>query len=65
MLDKLLSNLGLQNVSKTVGAVVGAGFGILVSKYGLPADLASVEIQTGVTMIVTGLVAYLFPANRK
>lgn len=73
MLKNILSSLGVQNISKAIGAkiggIVGAGFGLLVAKYGLPAEFATVEIQTGVTMAVSGLfagvIAYFFPENKK
>lgn len=52
------------NYSKLVGSAVGAIFGILVSKFALPAEYASPEIQASVTVLLTAVVTYLFPANK-
>lgn len=52
------------NYSKMIGSVVGFLMGVAVS-YGLPAELADPEIQIGLTAVATGVVTYLFPANKK
>lgn len=52
------------NYSKFFGSIVGALAGVAVSKLGLPADLATPEIQAATTVILTGIVTFLFPANQ-
>lgn len=64
MLSAILRFFGLSNASKAIGATVGAAFGYLVS-LGLPGELATPEMQAAVTVIVSGVVAWLFPANIK
>lgn len=49
--------------SKFIGAVVGAVSGFLVARFGLPAEWATPEMQGAVTVFLSGIVTYLFPAN--
>ncbi|CCV07448.1 hypothetical protein MESS2_570007 [Mesorhizobium metallidurans STM 2683] len=51
------------NYSKLIGSIVGGVIGWLGSKYALPPDLTSPEVQTGATLILSAVATYLFPAN--
>lgn len=53
------------NYSKLVGSVVGSLLGIAVSSWGLPAELATPEIQVAIVALITGVVTWAFPANKK
>lgn len=53
------------NYSKLLGSVVGSIFGIAVAANALPAELATPEIQGAVVALITGVVTYAFPANKK
>lgn len=50
--------------SKFMGSIVGGVLGIAVAKYGLPTDLASPENVATITMGLSGLMTWLFPANK-
>lgn len=51
------------NYSKLIGSVVGGVIGWLGSRYALPANLTSPEIQAAATVILSAVATYLFPAN--
>ena len=51
------------NYSKLIGSIVGGIIGWLGSKYALPANLTSPEIQAAATLILSAVATYLFPAN--
>jgi len=55
----------LGNYSKFYGSLVGGIVGVLVSKYGLPAELATPEIQGAVTVLLAAVTTFLFPANKQ
>lgn len=63
MISAILRFFGAQNVSKFIGAIVGSAFGALVA-WGLPAELATTEIQMAVIVLLSGVVTWVFPANR-
>jgi hypothetical protein len=52
------------NYSKLVGSLVGGAFGFAVARWGLPADLATPEIQGAVTVLFGGILTFIFPANK-
>lgn len=52
------------NYSKAIGSVVGATLGLLVAYNFIPAEVNSVELATGITAIITGIVTWAFPANK-
>lgn len=52
------------NYSKLIGSLTGGIFGLLVSRYGLPAEFATPEIVGGVTTLIGGLFTWAFPANK-
>lgn len=54
----------LGNYSKMIGSVVGGVLGLLVSIFGLPAEFASPEVQGLVTVIMSAVFTYAFPANQ-
>lgn len=54
----------LGNYSKFLGSIVGGIFGILVGNFGLPTEYATPEIQNVVTVIMSALFTYAFPANQ-
>ncbi|RUU01447.1 hypothetical protein EOD23_21475 [Mesorhizobium sp. USDA-HM6] len=51
------------NYSKLIGSIVGGAVGWLGSKYALPPDLTSPEIQAAATLILSAVATYLFPPN--
>ncbi|RRH98032.1 hypothetical protein EH240_19720 [Mesorhizobium tamadayense] len=51
------------NYSKLIGSIVGGAVGWLGSKYALPPDLTSPEVQAAATLILSAVATYLFPAN--
>lgn len=53
----------MSNYSKFFGAIIGGLLGIGVSKFGLPADMASPEVVGGLTTLVSALATWLAPAN--
>lgn len=52
------------NYSKLFGSLIGGVIGIAVSKFGLPAELATPEIVGGITAIVGGIFTWGFPKNQ-
>lgn len=54
----------LGNYSKLYGSLIGGVFGVLVSRLGLPAELASPDIQSAVIVLMSGLFTYAFPRNK-
>lgn len=51
------------NYSKLIGSIVGGIIGWLGSKYALPPELTSPNIQAAATIILSAIATYLFPAN--
>jgi hypothetical protein len=51
------------NYSKLIGSLVGGVIGFLGSKYALPADLTSPDMQAAITLILSAVCTYVFPAN--
>lgn len=49
--------------SKFFGAIIGGILGVLVSKFGLPAELSSPEVVGGLTTLASAVVTWLAPAN--
>ncbi len=54
----------LFNYSKMAGSLVGGVLGILVSKFGLPAEYNSPEIQNAIVVLLSAVCTYLFPPNK-
>lgn len=54
----------LGNYSKLYGSLAGGIVGFIVSRLGLPADLATPEVQGAVTIILSALFTFFFPANK-
>jgi hypothetical protein len=52
------------NYSKLIGSLVGGVIGIAVSRWGLPAEWATPEIQGAVTVILGAAATFIFPANK-
>lgn len=53
----------LGNYSKLIGSLVGFVAGVAVS-YGLPAELATPEIQLSLTGLLVGVATWAFPKNK-
>lgn len=51
------------NYSKLFGSVIGGLLGLGVSKFGLPAEMASPEVVGGLTTLAAAVVTWAFPAN--
>lgn len=51
------------NYSKLIGSIVGGVVGWLGSKYALPPNFTSPEMQAAATLILSAAATYLFPAN--
>jgi hypothetical protein len=49
--------------SKLIGSIIGGVAGWLASRYALPPELTSPEIQGAATIILSAAATYLFPAN--
>lgn len=49
--------------SKLIGSIVGGLIGLGVSKFGLPAEWASPEMVSAVTLIFSAVATYAFPKN--
>lgn len=54
----------MSNYSKLIGAIVGGVIGFLGSKYALPADLTSPDMQAAITLILSAVATWAFPANK-
>jgi hypothetical protein len=52
------------NYSKLIGAVVGGVIGLLGSAFALPTDWATPEIQGALTVLMSALFTFFFPANK-
>jgi hypothetical protein len=52
------------NYSKLIGSLVGGVIGYLGSKYALPAEWTSPDMQAAITLILSAAATYLFPANK-
>jgi hypothetical protein len=52
------------NYSKVIGAVVGGVVGLLGSRFGLPTDWATPEVQGAITILLSAGATFLFPANK-
>lgn len=50
--------------SKMFGAIIGAVLGMAVAKFGLPAEVASPEVESALTLLVTAFATWLAPANK-
>lgn len=50
--------------SKMFGSIIGGVLGIAVSKFGLPAELASPEVVGTLTALAAAFVTWLAPANQ-
>lgn len=55
----------LGNYSKLYGSLTGGVIGVLISRLGLPAELATPEVQGAVTVILSALFTFAFPANKR
>lgn len=54
----------MSNYSKFIAAIIGGILGALVTRFGLPAELASDAIvQTITTTIISAAAVYIAPAN--
>ena len=51
------------NYSKLIGSIVGALAGVAVN-LGIPAELTGAAMQGAIVVVLSGLVTYLFPANK-
>jgi hypothetical protein len=51
------------NYSKLIGAIVGGVIGFLGSKYALPAEFSSPDMQAAITLILSAVATWAFPAN--
>lgn len=49
--------------SKMIGALVGGVAGFLVSMFGLPEAWATPEMQGAITVLLSTVFAFAFPAN--
>ena len=49
--------------SKFIGAIVGGLLGLLGSTFALPAEWQSPEMVSSITMILSAISTFLFPAN--
>lgn len=54
----------MANYSKLIGSIVGGVIGLLVSNYGLPAELNTPEMIAAVTALVCAAGTYFAPANK-
>lgn len=52
------------NYSKLVGSLTGGIIGVLVSRFGLPAEIATPEFTGAVTVLLSAVFTYFFPANK-
>ena len=52
------------NFSKIIGSLVGGGFGLLVTVFGLPAEYATLEIQGAIIILFSSAFTFFFPANK-
>jgi hypothetical protein len=55
--------MNMGNYSKLFGSVIGGLLGLGVSKFGLPAEMASPEVVGGLTTLAAAVVTWAFPAN--
>lgn len=53
------------NYSKLIGSLVGGALGLAVSILGLPAEAATPEIVSAVTVLLSAIATFLFPANKQ
>lgn len=49
--------------SKAIGAFVGGLLGLLSSMFALPAEWASPEMASAITLIASTVFAFMFPKN--
>jgi hypothetical protein len=54
----------MSNYSKLIGSLVGGALGFAVSRWGLPADFATPDIQGAVTILLGAAATFIFPANK-
>lgn len=52
------------NFSKAIGAIVGGVFGLLAGNI-IPVEYATPEMQGALTVLLSTLAVFLFPANRQ
>jgi hypothetical protein len=52
------------NYSKLYGSLTGGIIGFVISRLGLPAALATPEVQGALTIILSALATWAFPANK-
>lgn len=56
--------MNLGNYSKLYGSLTGGVLGYLISALGVPAALATPEMQAALTVVLSGLFTYAFPKNK-
>jgi hypothetical protein len=56
--------MNLGNYSKLYGSVSGGVLGYLIAALGLPAAFATPEMTAALTVILSGIFTFAFPANR-
>jgi len=49
--------------SKFIGSLVGGLIGLLGSTFALPAEWQSPEMVSAITMVLSGIMTFFFPAN--
>ena len=55
----------MSKYSKAIAGIIGAVLGVVVTKYGLPAELASdTVVQTLTTTLITAASVWVAPANK-
>lgn len=54
----------LGNYSKLYGSLTGGILGFIISRLGLPAELATPEVQGAITIVLSAVATALFPANK-
>jgi hypothetical protein len=55
----------MSNYSKLFGAVLGGVAGILVTRFGFPAELQDPEVIGAAAVLCSALAVYFFPANKE
>lgn len=51
------------NYSKLFGSLIGGAIGLAAS-FGLPTEWATPEVTGAITLLVSGIFTYFFPANK-
>lgn len=52
------------NYSKLIGSLVGGVLGFAVSRWGLPTDFATPDVQGALTVLLGAVATFIFPANK-